>query len=177
MQTGKKTLRPLREDESKAIREFFRGLGLSLEAAGIRFEQLRLLELPNASYHDVFEVPEWYEELSPVTLNVYSAGDYLGLLARARSGYIFKPGLPLAHRLAGLCNTSIKCHVVDERGEKVFLYGKPVDLSHVISLGRGVTVVINRVGEALGWGRLKAIKGKMVLEPLADLGWYLRRGG
>ncbi len=110
--------------------------------------------------------------------NIYSMGLYVGMMAPRKW---FKPSLPLAHKLAPLCKSKAKCVAVDEAGERFFLYGRSVLGERVPGWKPGLVLVLNRRGEALGWGRgiIANIGGvkRRLLEPVWDLGWYLRRGG
>ncbi len=110
--------------------------------------------------------------------NIYSMGLYVGMMA---PGIWFKPSLPLAHKLAPLCKSKAKCVEVDEAGERFFLYGRSVLSERVSGWKPGLVLVLNTRGEALGWGRgtITNIGGvkRRLLEPVWDLGWYLRRGG
>lgn len=134
---------------------------------------LYVLDVPGAVYLDAFDVPRDLAGILGGLESAYSAGFYLGMI----EGGEFRPGLPLARRLSRLCGSTIKCHVVDSHGERVFLYGREVWGEHVKSWGEGFTVVVNEAGEPLGWGVVKAKRGGRVLVPSLDLGWYLRRGG
>jgi len=164
-------LRPATPRERRAVDSFLEGLGVRPGAA---YVSLAVLVVPGARYYDVFDVPGWALGVSGEA-GAFSAGFYLGYI----EGDSFKPGLPLAFRLSRLCGLAIKCHRVDSFGEKVFLYGKTFFEEHVVEWGRGLSVVLGPHGEPLGWGYPvdKPKKGGRGLEPLMDLGWYLRRGG
>lgn len=170
-------LRKPRPGELDAIMGFLRSLGVDTVNPPVEVESLGLLEVPGAVYRDVFEVPEWITLRPEVYGLLYATGYYIGLIAYRRGQPVFKPGLPLAHRLSRLCGTAIECHVVDEAGERILLYGRPVPLDLTLSVAGGLSVVVNTRNEALGWARLRVRGGKGYLEPLLDLGWYLRRGG
>mgnify|MGYP001770649168 CR=1 FL=1 len=167
-------LRRPTEGELAAIEEFARQLGVPLAALA---SKPYVLEVPGAKYHDVFDVPEGAEAVVKRLSSAYSAGYYIGSLQGER----FVPGLPLALRLQRLCGVSMECIVVDTRGAKVFLYGMPVEDQHILKFYEGVRVVLDPLGEAIGWGvgvkvTLKNVTTRRV-DPVKDLGWYLRRGG
>ncbi len=168
---GRPRLRPPRPDEVEIINYFAYSIGISPSAI---YVSIAVLEVPGARYQDIFDVPGWSLEATGPT-GAFSAGFYIGYIEGGR----FKPGLPLAWRLSRLCGIALQCHEVDEFGEKVFLYGKPVYEDHVRAWAPGVSVVLGPRGDPLGWGRPedKAKKGGRLLAPIADLGWYLRRGG
>lgn len=175
MQASKKQkvnprLRPLKPAELRVIERFMKKLGINL---GEPPENLMALETPKARYVDVFSVPEGVKELLKHFQAHYSAGLYLGYIEKGR----FKPGLPLARKLAGNCGKTIKCIKLDEEGEKRFLYRRIVKQENIIEWHEGVTVVVNRQGEPIGWGRGVVEGGAKTVKPLKDLGWYLRRGG
>ena len=167
-------LRPLTRGEARILRRFAEDLGVDPAAVAAR---PAALEVPGGGYSDVFDLPGWAlgaaEALGARGLPVYSSGFYVGMLAGGR----LKPSLPLAWRLSRLCPLKPICHVIDSEGERFFLYGKPVLAGHIIQAAQGLGVVVNEKGEALGWGVVKAKRGEPLLAPLADLGWYLRRGG
>ncbi len=163
-------LRPLKPTEFRVIEEFMKKLGTNLEEPP---ENLMALETPKARYIDVFSVPEGVRELLKHFQTHYSAGLYLGYIEKGR----FKPGLPLARKLALDCNRKIKCIKLDDEGEKRFLYRRAVKQENIIEWHEGVTVVVNKQGEPLGWGKGVVEEGVRAVKPLKDLGWYLRRGG
>lgn len=167
---GKPRLRPANPEERGAVDSFARSLGVDPRAV---YLELYVLEVPKAIYVDAFDVPPGLYRLLGSLESAYSAGFYLGMIR----GGEFKPGLPLAWRLSRLCGVTLRCHVVDPHGEKVFLYGREVWGEHVREWGEGLSIVLNERGEPLGWGVVKAKRGRRVLEPSMDLGWYLRRGG
>lgn len=104
-------------------------------------------------------------------------GDFIGILV---PGIAFKPSLPLAGRLAPKCGV-IKCIRVTFEGERFFLYGRSVLEANIDEWHPGIRIVVNRLGEPLGWGVGKIVKRGLrrerLVAPLWDLGWYLRRGG
>ena len=167
-------LRRPTEGELAAIEGFARQLGAPLAALA---SKPYVLEVPGARYHDVFDVPEGAEAVIKRLPSAYSAGYYIGSLEGAR----FVPGLPLAQRLQRLCGAAIECIVLDSRGAKAFLYGKPVEEQNILEFHEGVKVVLDPLREAIGWGvgvkvTLKNVTTRRV-DPVKDLGWYLRRGG
>ena len=174
MQAKAPRMRPVTEAEAAAIARFARSIGVGPESVAAN---PYVLEVPGASYMDVFDVPRPLERLLPEVGAMYSAGYYVGSI----EGEEFRPGLPLAHRLARLCGLGLRCIVLDVKGSMAFLYGKEVQEDHVLRFSEGLAVVVDPYGEALGWGvgrkvRLKT-KTQALVEPVKDLGWYLRRGG
>ncbi len=167
-------LRPLNRREYRVLEAFAVGLGVPLRS--IVYNPMAL-EVPGASYYDVFDVPLQVAKLLGAFPGVYSAGYYIGYIEESS----FKPSIQLAIRLSRLCGQTIKCIVVDEDGERLFIYGRRVSSSKIKLWKPGLAIVVNKRGEALGWGRGKTIKFKgstiPVVEPVRDLGWYLRRGG
>lgn len=135
---------------------------------------------PGASYDEIFLASERVYSLLEILdiETIYSLGLYAGMI---KPGSWFKPSLPLAHHLAPLCKKEIDCIIIDGIGEKFFLYGKRVVEPRIARWRRGLSLVINVLGEALGWGigKIANIGGKTrrVVEPVWDMGWYLRRGG
>ena len=160
-------MRKLRRDEYRALHLFAASQGLDLESIA---HNPMALEIPGSTYNDVFDVPIGVARLLGGLDGLYSTGYYIGYIDRGS----FKPSLPLAHRLSRLCGHVIKCIKLSSDGEKFFLYGRRVLAANVIEWSPGLRIVVNAGGEALGWG--VGVSGGMV-EPLRDLGWYLRRGG
>lgn len=152
------------------LESFTSSLGLSLNDIA---SNPMVLEVPRARYKDVFDVPVEIAELLDKLQTHYAAGLYLGYI----EGDKFKPSLPLARKLSKLCNTRLKCIVLDWEGEKRFLYGRMVRGAHIIAWVEGLTVVLNPIGEPLGWAMGVTRGNERVVKPVWDLGWYLRRGG
>ena len=73
---------------------------------------------------------------------------YLGYIEESK----FKPSLPLARMLTRLCNNKLCCITLNWEGEKRSLYGKVVVGKYIIKLCEGLTIVVNLLGEPLGWG-------------------------
>ncbi len=173
-------IRAASRNEIDTLKNFIESIGFDVRKTPISWERLYVLDIEEAKYYDMFEIPfECFEKSYLCKGSVYSAGLYLGLIYRTPKGLGFKPGLPLAKRLSKVCKIcNRKCHVVNERGEKRFLYGKPVPKEMILNVGsRPLGIVINILGEPLGWGRIEAGGGALRLTPIMDLGWYLRRGG
>ncbi len=172
---NKKTphMRKPRLQEVRILRLFSYGLGVPLEALG---ENIMVLDVPGSRFYDVFDVPVSVARSLGSIGGLYSAGFYLGMLD---SG-LFKPSLPLAWRLSRLCGHAMRCIVLDDGAARRFLYGRPVSQG-IVEWRAGLSVVVDGSGEALGWGKGKAISRRWgtvkVVEPVWDLGWYLRRGG
>ncbi|MEM1927941.1 MAG: hypothetical protein QXS85_04325 [Acidilobaceae archaeon] len=163
-------MRRLKSGERRALERFLSSMGLSLEEVAAN---PMALEVPGARYVELFDVPEWALEVLELLPSHYAAGLYLGYVEKGR----FKPGLPLARRLSELCGERVKCIVVNEAGEKRFLYGRTLRERHLVEWARGVAVVVNARGEPLGWARGVEKSGERMATPIRDLGWYLRRGG
>jgi ribosome biogenesis protein Nip4 len=175
----RKILRRPDPEEIKAIKKFLYSIGLMPEKAPIRWSEIYVLDIENAPYLEVLEIPRDLINLVKDYNQFYTGGLYLGLLYKRKSGSLgFKPSLPLARRISSLCKTVLKCFVLNDKGEKIFLYGKEVPIDLILKLSdRKISVVINIRGEPLGWGRLEIKGGSRKLVPVVDLGWYLRRGG
>lgn len=170
MSAGKPRLRRLREEELRVLEDFASKLGLRLEDLA---SNPMALEVPDARYVDVFDVPEGIQELLGYFESHYAAGLYLGYVEGSR----FKPGLPLARKLARLCGSRINCIVLSWDGEKRFLYGRIVREKDIMKWVEGLTIVLNPLGEPLGWGLGLTRGNERLVKPVWDLGWYLRRGG
>jgi 60S ribosome subunit biogenesis protein NIP7 len=167
---GKARLRRLEERELRVLEGFASSLGLKLSDIA---SNPMALQVPRSRYVDVFDVPEHLVELLEQLDSHYAAGMYLGYLEGDR----FKPGLPLARKLSRLCGVRLCCIVLSEEGEKRFLYGRIVWESNVVNWCDGLSVVVNTLGEPLGWGLGVSEEGRRFVKPVWDLGWYLRRGG
>jgi len=160
----------------RPLEEFHKDIGLGSPPWSSRIYRL---VLPGARYSDVFLLHDGIIEIVKVVGHrPYTLGLYYGMLFQDR----FVPSLPLAQYLAPRADSlGVPTTRVDKEGEKFFLYGKPVFEDHVDGWREGVVLVLDGEGEALGWGRGRIVKisGKRVrlLEPVWDLGWYLRRGG
>ncbi len=164
--------------EINVLKVFLREAGFITKKVPISWKDLYILKLKDAKYHDVFEISFANFEHSNTINNIYAGGLYLGLIYKTSHKVKFKPGLPLARRLSKLCKTEIRCHVVNEKGEKRFLYGRTVPTRMILNIGsKPMSIVINILGEPLGWGRVELRGRTRRLVPLIDLGWYLRRGG
>jgi 60S ribosome subunit biogenesis protein NIP7 len=171
-------MRPASADERRKIDNFCKSIGAK---PSVCYSNLIVLEVPGGSFREVFDPPEQVLEFLSEVLEwrAYAIGYYIGSIGRRG----FTPSLPLAHRLAPYCS-KISCCILDDYGEKIFLYGKPVRATHITRTlpTSGPCLVLNKEVEALGWGRLKpsnSLKegGEPRLVPVIDLGWYLRRGG
>ena len=172
-------LRKASKDEVKLIKDFAVSLGLSVSKI---VRNPLVLEVPGGKYLDVFDATiEVEQALITLDYTAYSIGDYIGVIDHF--ALKFKPGLPLAMRLSRLCGSIIRCIVISGEGERFFTYGKPVHEANIVKWLRGLRVVVNEYGDCLGWGvgverydRERKRKIRLV-EPLIDIGWYLRRGG
>jgi len=142
-------------------------------------EHLFRLMLPNAKYSDVYLVDDSRIELvESLKARPYTMGLYYGMLFTDR----FVPSLPLAQFLAPRAeDLGVPVARLTREGERYFLYGRIVFEPNFEGWRRGLLLVVDVEGEALGWarGRIIIISGRRVrgLEPIWDLGWYLRRGG
>lgn len=169
------SLRNLTREEYRLLEAFAASLGVSVRA--IALNPLALV-VPGARYFDVFDVPaRVLQSLGAVGESLYAAGFYIGYIEE----YSFTPSLPLSQRISRLCGHTVGCIAVDGEGERFFLYGRRVHEDHVIEWLPGLRPVVNERGEALGWGNGVVVErggiSFKIVEPVKDLGWYLRRGG
>ncbi len=147
------------------------------------YRTLYVLDLPSAKFKDVFDPSEKIIDFLEKHLDwkAYTIGTYIGLIGRKG----FEPSLLLAHKLSRKCMNPVNCVIINEQGEKYFLYGRNVYQNNIVSYKKkGLVLVTNELREALGWGILEVEKrdntnygDRLVLRPVKDLGWYLRRGG
>jgi len=161
--------------EWKPLERFARELGLQPEA--IAREPVAVAPKRGAPYMEVYDLAATPMPFRRLLGHTLTPGDFIGILEPARS---FKPSLLLGALLAGKCGV-IKCIRVTGDGERFFLYGKPVYGRRVLEWRPGLAPVLGEDGEFIGWGvgREHKIGGRRLLlvEPVWDLGWYLRRGG
>ncbi|MEM0366491.1 MAG: hypothetical protein QXJ70_05485 [Acidilobaceae archaeon] len=168
---SKPRLRELRDEEYRVLEEFAEKLGLKLSDIA---SNPMALEVPRAKYIDLFDVPAEIQLILRYFDTHYSAGLYIGYI----EGNMLKPGLQLARKLAVKCSREIKCIKLTWSGEKKFLYGRIVrGEEDIIEWVEGLRVVINPLGEPLGWGEGIEKANIKIVKPVRDLGWYLRRGG
>jgi ribosome biogenesis protein Nip4 len=170
MQLSKPRLRKLLEREAKILEAFALERGLKL--ADIASNPMAL-QVPKAKYIDIFDVPRDLVEVLEQLESHYASGMYLGYIEDDK----FKPSLPLARKLSKLCGEKLCCATLDWEGEKRFLYGRTVRGDHIVEWCEGLTIVVNPLGEPLGWGLGVVMEGERLVKPVWDLGWYLRRGG
>ena len=131
---------------------------------------------------DVFSINEdllaRIKKLSDYGINPYSAGLYTATIWGKRG---IEPALDLAKHIWIKCSpTEYKHTVINETGEKIFLYGKDVFHDNIVRTNTlsGLTIVTNIRGEPLGWGVLNRKNGKeLLIENIKDVGWYVRAGG
>ncbi|AFZ71165.1 protein involved in ribosomal biogenesis, contains PUA domain [Caldisphaera lagunensis DSM 15908] len=165
-------LEKLSKQELNVIKKFLDEIGVKLYS--IASNPMKLV-VENAFYNDIFDIPIQLKELVLNLDSIYSSGFYLGYIKKEK----FYPGLPLLRRISRLCY-EINCIKLNEFGEKLFLYGKRVENDNIILFKEGFCLVLNQQNEPLGWGIGKVInvhKEIKIVEPVKDLGWYLRRGG
>jgi 60S ribosome subunit biogenesis protein NIP7 len=182
MQIAKGKIRKARDNEERLIIEFCHKIGIK-NPQNTCYKTLYVLVIPHAKFKDVFDpsnrILRFLEE--NLDWNAYSIGTYLGLIGK--NG--FEPSLLLSHKLANKCLNPVHCAIIDEEGEKYFLYGKIVLEEHIVEYNnQGYVLVVNKKNESLGWGILEKERNdntnyvdRLVLRPVKDLGWYLRRGG
>ncbi|MCE4612491.1 MAG: hypothetical protein F7C07_01475 [Desulfurococcales archaeon] len=168
-------LRNLTRREYRLLEAFASSLGVSVRAIALN---PMALVVPGARYFDVFDVPlKILQSLGVVGGSVYAAGFYIGYIEE----FSFTPSLALSQRLSRLCGHGVDCIVVDSEGERFFLYGRRVHEDHLVKWLPGLRPVVNEAGEALGWGSGAVVESRgisfKIVEPVKDLGWYLRRGG
>ncbi len=180
-----KKIRKLNKKEKDLIINYLFSINLEFKKINCIIHNLIVLEISGGSHKDVF-LPSKTQLDFLLKYNfiekIYSLGLYFGLIGR--SG--FEPSLPLAREFAPLCSKecSLNCIFLSENSMKKFLYGKQVliresDLSCVES---GNVLVVSHAREPLGWGVVRRLQNKyghsgLLLTPVKDLGWYLRRGG
>jgi len=161
--------------EWKPLEEFARALGVPLET--IAREPVALAPRRGAPYMEVYDLAGLPEPLREYLYSPLTPGDFVGILEPAKS---FKPSLLLGALLAAKCGL-IRCIKVTVEGEKFFLYGKLVYEDKIVEWKPGLAPVVGDDGEFLGWGFGREHKiGRRrlrLVEPVWDLGWYLRRGG
>jgi len=177
MQTKKKAVRMRKPStgELVALRDQLSQLKL---LGAVDLQRIRLLEITEGTYMDVFEVPSTYARLLEGRLAVrspYASGFYVGVLDKPTLR--FKPSIPLAFRACRLCGLTLDCHIVDERGALIFTYGKPVMPDKIINIAGNLAPVSSENGYCLGWGKPCRRDTIKYLCPQGDVGWYLRRGG
>lgn len=106
-----------------------------------------------------------------LTGKVFSVGVHSARVCRDE----FKPLLGLLNVLRGRVRRGYV--VVNEKSEKVFLYGRDILPEGVLEMKpsgcKGVLVVLNKKLEPIGWARAS---GGGVIKNMLDLGWYLRSG-
>jgi len=162
----------LNDKDLKALNNFASELNLSISSI---VSNPKKLKINGEKYNDVFDLPIQLEGIINSFESIYTTGFYLGYIKNSK----FYPGLTLLRRVSRLCNNEIDCIKLNKKGEKQFLYGKEVK-DNIISFKIGLSVVLNEIDEPIGWGIGKVInrkKGIKIVEPVKDLGWYLRRGG
>ncbi len=173
MQTKKEPkLEKLTQQDLNIIKKFLSEIGVN--PSSVMSDPMKLV-IENAYYNDIFDIPVQLKELVSNLNSIYSSGFYLGYIKKKK----FYPGLPLLRRISRLCY-EINCIKLNEFGEKLFLYGKKVENDNIILFKEGLSLVLNQRDEPLGWGIGKVInvhKEIKIVEPIKDLGWYLRRGG
>ncbi|WP_292319399.1 hypothetical protein [Caldisphaera sp.] len=161
----------LSKSDLKALENFVSQLGINISSIATN---LKKLEIENGKYNDIFDIPIQLEIIVNSLESIYTTGFYLGYIKNNK----FYPGLTLLRRISRLCN-EINCIKLNKKGEKQFLYGKIVK-NNIISFKEGLRVILNENDEPIGWGIGKVINRKKeikIVEPVKDLGWYLRRGG
>ena len=185
MQTGKRRLvfRRVKPEEEALIDKFIR----SISYCSLRniTGNSKLYGLYGGSFTEVFALNRGLETFSllldKARIHPYSAGFPLGSIR----GDMFKPSLPLARKVIDTCGyNQVRNVVLDEKAEKKYLYGRDV-LLHInhpparrIPGEPGFVIVLNGKREVLGWGSIPDVtRGKIKLQNIIDVGWYLRRGG
>ncbi len=119
--------------------------------------------------------------LNKTDVQPYSAGFPLGIVKKGG----FKPSLPLAKILFKKCrHQTLNFLVLDEKAERKYLYGRDVFVDikktkqpYTIKK-QDYVIVVNTRFDVLGWGFIvEKVKGKVKLQNIIDVGWYLRSGG
>ncbi len=162
-------MREPKPSERRLIDAFFTSVGFAQNPYS---SGLKILD-PGGPFREAFYIPpEARQSVSRLPF-LYSAGLNLGMLEAGR----FTPSLHLARELSPLCGRPVRCSKLSPKGEQLFLYGREVYGSNVISFSRGVVLVVGASGGPLGWGEGWMVGGVPHIKPIRDLGWYLRRGG
>ncbi len=115
----------------------------------------------------------------------YALGFHVGRIRESK----FIPSLELGYAAVTKTNVYV---IVNDKGEKNFLYGKDIFTESVIDIGtnireKQIVLVLNGrheytgIGRALGTitkrGNKILARRKVIIKNIIDLGWYLRRGG
>ncbi|BAA79481.2 hypothetical protein APE_0516.1 [Aeropyrum pernix K1] len=162
-------LRPPTPREERLVEGFLRAIGFKVNPYA---EGMTVLD-PGGKFKEVFYLP-WGLRRAVERLPLhYSAGLNLGSIGERG----FRPSLHLARELAPLCGSPVKCIRLSPRGEKLFLYSRDVYGDNIASHTSGAALVVGSNGQPLGWGVGLSRDGLLIVKPLRDLGWYLRRGG
>lgn len=168
------------QDYWNPLRSLLEDIGISaIREAPLNLSNIIAIERPKYEYVEVFSPStQILNILQLIEIDrLYSLGLYMGMM---KPREWFKPSLPLAHKLAPY-RDRVRCIILDSNGEKYFLYGKTVFEENIEEWKPGLSLIVNEMGEALGWGtgKITNIGGRRrrVVEPIWDMGWYLRRGG
>ncbi len=116
----------------------------------------------------------------------YALGFHVGRIRKNK----FIPSLELGYAAVAKTNVYV---IVNDKGEKNFLYGKDIFTESIIDIGttireKQIVLVLNDRHEYTGIGRalgaitkrrdkILAPRRKVIVKNIIDLGWYLRRGG
>jgi ribosome biogenesis protein Nip4 len=181
MQAKKKMLKlkPLTREDYKIVTSM---LSRVVKCQADRILPGKLYGQYGGPHIDIYSLSEDMElrarQLLSHGINPYSAGLYTAMISKNRK---IIPSLDLAKHIWMQCTpTEYRHTVVNEAGEKIFLYGKDVFHANIVQTNTdsGLTIVTNMYGEPLGWGFLKRKNGKeLLIENIKDVGWYVRAGG
>ncbi len=131
------------------------------------------------------DAKEIIDEILEKKKHPYALGFHVGRIRKNK----FIPSLELGYAAVTKTNAYV---IVNDKGEKNFLYGKDIFTESVIDIGtnireKQIVLVLNDRHEYTGIGRaLGAItkrrdkilaRRKVIIKNIIDLGWYLRRGG
>lgn len=121
-------------------------------------------------------------DLAELPIEILQDSDHIGLRLGTIEGDDFHMDLQAAVLLSSVARAQYVR--VSEHAARMFVYGKDILGSSVVSYARGLRngdacIVVNPRWEALGIGEVVgAFKGKFpAVEPIADLGTYLRDQG
>jgi ribosome biogenesis protein Nip4 len=128
--------------------------------------------------HEVFFItdPLWelFQKVKP--LHPYFSGRFLGEL----KGQQFQPSLHILQHLADNSKPAAKV-TLSASDEQRFLYGHSLDAQEYVPdtsqlEAKLSVIVVNKVGDGLGYGSVEKTPEGPTLKNKQDLGWYLRRG-
>ncbi len=110
---------------------------------------------------------------------IFTAGIHIARIKRGKITPLL--GLLAIIRLAEKIPPPTGYAVVNEKAEKLFLYGKDVFQENILKLSqpgcnKNYVIVLNEHNDALGWGRIRKQQNTIYIQNIIDVGWYLRSG-